>query len=516
MSDCSGKMDIRSNRRIAKNTAMLYIRQILILAVGLYTSRLVLNALGTTDYGIYQVVGGFVMLFNIVSGAFSVAITRFMSHEYVSRNPNDVSRCFSTAMVIQGGLGIIICLLIATLGVWYVKHVMVLPEGRIEDAMIVMAFSAIAFFAGLINIPFNALIVANERMQAFAYIGLAEAVIRLLVALAILKVAHARLIVYGALTLLSSLIILMLYILYCKKHFKECRFVKTVDKGMLKSMSGFISWAFLGNGSVVVKDQGVNMVLNYFGGTTVNAARGIANSVNGSVVSFTQNYIRAIQPQITKLYSAGQRNDMCDLIFMSTKYSFFLMLMFCLPILKNLEYILFLWLGQLPDYTVGFLTMTLLASLVSSLSEPMLYGILATAKIKTYEILLTITYVSSLPLCYLVLKLGGPMISAYYIVLILTIFVQILVTVMSKKTYGLSLTDFAKRVIVRVGAVAVPAALTVYLVRIPVESHFLELLLETLFSIIVTGGCVWLFGLGKGERLALSSFVRQKFIHRTA
>ncbi len=507
--------DISNNRRIAKNTVILYMRQILILAINLYTSRLVLNALGTDDYGIYQVVGGFVSMFNIISGAFTVAITRFMSREYVSRDPDDVSRCYSVSLMIQSGLGIIISILIATVGVWYVKNIMVLPKGRTNDALIVLAFSAAAFFISLISSPFNALIVANERMQAFAYIGLAEAGFKLFVAFVILKASRIRLIIYGALMMFASLMVLILYFGYCKKHFRECRFIWAVDKRMLKSMLGFISWAFLGNGSVVIKNQGVNMVLNYFGGTAVNAARGIANSVNSAVVGFSNNFIQAIQPQITKLCSVNQKKKMIDLICLSTKCSFFLLLIFCLPILKNLQYILYLWLGQVPDFTVVFLVMTLLESLIQSLGNPMLYGILATGKIKIYEILLSIIYVSSLPLSYAVLKLGYPMVSAYYVTVMLAMALHILLVMQSRKTYGLSLAVFIKRVILRIAATAAPAAVLVYLISFPVESRFAQLVLETVFSIAATGTCILLFGISGKERNALFSFVWEKIRRHT-
>ena len=388
--------DISNNHRIAKNTAMLYIRQIIVLVVSLYTSRLVLNALGAEEYGIYQVVGGFVAMFNVISGAFTVAITRFMSHEYISENPDDVRKCYSTALIIQATTGTVICILLATVGVWYVKNIMVLPDGRTGAALIVLAFSGITFFTGLIGIPFNALIIANERMQAFAYIGLAEACIKLLIAFAILKATDARLILYGGLMMLSSVVVLLLQIIYCKRYFKSaCRFSLSLDKGMVRSMLSFVSWAFLGNGSVMVKTQGVNMVMNYFGGTIVNAAKGIANSVNNAVTSFTNNYIQAIQPQITKLCSANRKSQMTELIFLSTRFSYFLMLIFILPIFKNLEYILYLWLGEeIPEYTMIFIVMTLLEGLLDSVGKPMLYGVLATGKIRTYEIILTVIYTS--------------------------------------------------------------------------------------------------------------------------
>lgn len=504
---------ISNNQKIFKNTMMLYIRQIIIMVVGLYTSRLVLNALGTDDYGIYQVVGGFVAMFNIISGAFTAAITRFMSHEYASQNSDDISNCYSTSLIIQIFLGTIISVLISTVGVWYVRNVMVLPEGRTNDAMIVLLFSAVTFFISLISTPFNALIVANERMQAFAYIGLAEAVVKMLIAFIIFRIANIRLIVYGMLMMFSSLMVLLLYILYCKRHFKECKFALKIDRNLLRNMFGFIGWAFLGNGSVVIKNQGVNMVLNYFGGTTVNAARGVANSVNNAVVSFANNFTQAVQPQITKLCSTNQKKKMIELVSMSTKCSYFLMLIFCVPIIKNLRNILQLWLGYVPDFSVSFLTFTLLESLVSSLGNPMLYGILATGKIRTYEILLSIIYILSLPMSYLVLKQGAPMIGAYVVTLVLTIAVHFLLVIQSKLTYGYSMKEYLLKVMLKVTAVTVPACFVAYFLNIPIQKGLISLVLETALSMFVTTVCIWVFGLSKNERKMLTGFIKEKLLH---
>lgn len=506
------KMNISNNQRIAKNTLMLYIRQIVILAVSLYTSRLVLNALGAEEYGIYQVVGGFVAMFNIVSGAFTVAVTRFMSHEYISENPDDIRKCYSTALIIQAATGTTVCLLIATVGVWYVKNIMVLPEGRIGAALIVLAFSAITFFISLLCIPFNSLIIANERMQAFAYIGLAEACIKLLIAFVILKASDARLILYSGLMMLSSLTVLLLQVIYCKRYFRSaCRFTFSLDKGMIRSMLSFISWAFLGNGSVMIKTQGVNMVMNYFGGPIVNAARGIANSVSNAVTSFTNNYIQAIQPQITKLCSANQKKQMTELIFLSTRFSFFLMLIFILPIYKNLDYILRIWLGKnIPKYTMIFIVMALLETLIDSIGKPMLYGVLATGKIRNYEILLTVIYTSSLPLSFISLKNGMPMIAVYVIAIILTAMVVILLIWQSKMTYGLSIKQLFSTVILRIFLVTLILGSFTYILHVPISNLFFKLVVESLFIVIVTIGCILLIGFNRKERNKLFSFIKNK------
>lgn len=512
MDNNQGKIYISNNQRIAKNTAMLYFRQIVVLAVSLYTSRLVLSALGAEEYGVYQVVGGFVTMFNVISGAFTVAITRFMSHECISENPNDIQKCYSTALVIQTTIGMVICLLIATVGVWYVKNIMVLPEGRTSAALIVLACSAITFFVSLISIPFNALIIANERMQAFAYIGLAEACNKLLIAFVILKASNARLILYGGLMMLSSVIVLLLQIIYCKRYFRNaCRFSLSLDKGMIHSMLNFISWAFLGNASVLIKTQGVNMVMNYFGGTIVNAARGIANSVSNAVTGFTNNYIQAIQPQITKLCSANQRKQMTTLIFLSTRFSFFLMLIFILPIFKNLEYILHLWLGQdIPEYTMIFIVMTLLEALVDSIGKPMLYGVLATGEIRNYEIILSVIYTSSLPLSFLSLKMGLPIIAVYEITITLTAMVVILLIWQSKITYGLSIKQLFSTVILRIGLVTLISGGVAYILHVSMSNLFIKLVVESFLIVSVTGGCILFIGFNQKERNKLFLFIKSR------
>lgn len=510
--DNQEKTNISNNQRIAKNTIMLYIRQIVILAVSLYTSRLVLHALGAEEYGVYQVVGGFVAMFNIISGAFTVAITRFMSHEYISENPDDIRKCYSTALIIQAVTGMTVCLLIATVGVWYVKNIMVLPEGRTGAALVVLAFSTITFFISLICIPFNSLIIANERMQAFAYIGLAEACIKLLIAFVILKATDARLVLYGGLMMLSSVIVLLLQVIYCKRYFRNaCRFSLSLDKVMLRSMLSFISWAFFGNGAVMIKTQGVNMVMNYFGGTIVNAARGIANSVSNAVTSFTNNYIQAIQPQITKLCSANQKEQMTELIFLGTRFSFFLMLIFILPISKNLDYILHLWLGQnIPEYTLIFIVLALLEALVDSIGKPMMYGVLATGKIRNYEILLTIIYASSLPLSFLSLKMGLPMMAVYVITIILTAMVVILLVWQSKMTYGLSIEQLFRTVIFRIGLVTLLSGGFAYILHVSISNLFIKLVAESAIIVAVTGVCILFIGFNPEERNKLFSFIKNK------
>ncbi len=499
-----------NHRLIARNTVFLYFRQMLVMFVGLYTSRVILNALGVADYGIYNVVGGFVAMFNIISGAFSVAITRFMAYVRGNGGLDEMRKCYSAAVVIQAALGICICLLLATVGVWYVVNIMVLPEGRTGAAIWVLFFSALSFFVSLISIPYNAMIVAHEHMQAFAYIGIAEAALKLAVAMLVRFSPWDKLVIYSLLTVLSALLVRILYAAYCRRHFEECRFTWNFDRVMLREMRVFVSWAFLGNGSVWLKDQGINMIMNLFGGTTVNAARGIATSINNAVQSFTNNYIQAIQPQITQLCASDNCGAMHDLINRSCRYAYYLMLILCLPMIKNIRYVLQIWLVQVPEYAAEFAVFALLESLVHSLVNPLLYGVLATGRIKIYEIVLSITYTATLPLSWLLLWLGYPMISVYYIVLFATVLVVVILIWQSAYTYGLSCKVFTRKVMLPVVVVTVLSVFVTRFTEVMTASRFFNFMAESCVSVGVTAVIILIFGMEKGERTELFCFVKNK------
>lgn len=313
-----------NNKRIAKNTLFLYFRQILVMAVSLYTVRVVLDVLGEEDYGIYNVVGGFVALFNILSGALSVAIGRFITYEMGQPDVTTLRlrRIFSSSLLIQIAVGLVITLLIGAFGVWFVGHKMVISADRLEVALYVLGFSTLSFFINLLSIPYNALIIAHEQMKVFAYISIIEVILKLLVAYLLLVSPVDKLWLYALSMVLVALIVRFTYVAYCKHHFAECRFMWGFDKQLLSRMFAFSGWAFLGNGAIVLKDQGSNVLLNLFGGPAVNAAQGIAMQVNAAVYNFVLNFMQASNPQITKNYAAGNLEAMYSLIIRCSKFSF--------------------------------------------------------------------------------------------------------------------------------------------------------------------------------------------------
>lgn len=500
------------SKRIAKNTLMLYIRQILILFVSLYTSRVVLNALGASDYGVYNVVGGFVSMFSIISGAFSVAIARFMSYILESEEKQKLSDLFSTSIIIQVISGVVVCSLIAIFGVWYVTNKMVIPEDRVSAALWVLLFSAISFFFSLISVPYNALLIANEHMKAYAYISIAEAVLKLLVAVTLNIAPFDKLIVYGALTCIAAVTVRMLYAGYCRKHFPECKFRWKLDKEIFKKMLSFVGWTFLGNGAVVLKDQGINMILNLFGGPVVNAARAIAISVNNAISGFVNNFIQATQPQITKLCSTRQYNEMHDLIYRSCKISFFLTLVMTTPVIKNIDYILSIWLGEVPQYTSFFVIFTLVDLLVYSLMNPLLYGVLAEGNIKKYEITLTLTYVLGVIIVYFWLANGGIIEFVYIFTVILRLCILIALIWQSAETYKLSVLEFLNKVILRISIVVIITVFLVAIFEVNVGVKIVDFILESMWSVACVVSLVTFIGLNSSERNAIINIVKRKLL----
>ena len=311
-----------NNKRIAKNTLLLYVRMLFMMVVSLYTSRVILNALGVEDFGIYNVVGGVVTMFSIISSSLSSAISRFLTYELGKGNQTKLNKIFSASVSIQLLLSLIIVVLIESVGVWFMNVKMTIPESRMTAANWVLQFSIVTFVINLISVPYNAAIIAHEKMSAFAYISILEAVCKLAIALLIMVSSIDKLIFYAILMCAVAVVIRFIYGHYCKKNFAECTYHFHWDKDILKQMFGFAGWNFLGSGSFLLMTQGVNILMNMFFGVTLNAARGVANQVDNAVQQFVTNFTTAINPQITKSYATGNLSYMHQLVSAGSKYSF--------------------------------------------------------------------------------------------------------------------------------------------------------------------------------------------------
>lgn len=311
-----------NNKRIAKNTLLLYVRMLFLMLVSLYTSRVILNALGVDDYGIYNVVGGFVMMFSMLSSSLSAAISRFLTFELGTGDTEKLKRVFSSSVTIQAGIAIVVILIAETIGLWFLNEKMVIPDNRITAANWCYQFSIITFAINLISVPYNAAIIAHERMSAFAYISIVEGLGKLAIAWCIVVSPIDRLVFFAGLVAALAVIIRFIYGLYCKHHFEECIYHFIYDHNLLKQMCGFAGWNFIGSSSGILRDQGINILLNLFFGPSVNASRGIASKVQQTVQNFVGNFLTALTPQITKKYASGNYQDTFKLVFFGAGFHY--------------------------------------------------------------------------------------------------------------------------------------------------------------------------------------------------
>ena len=411
-----------NNKRIAKNTIFLYFRMLFLMLISLYTSRVILDALGVEDYGIYNVVGGFVSMFALISAALTSACTRFLNFELGKGDSERQKIVFSTAVSIQWGLAILVAVLSEAIGVWYVNSVMVLPPERLTAANWCFQFSIFNFCMNLITVPYNASIIAHEKMKAFAYVSIFQGLAQLGISFLVYYEPFDRLVFYALLLMILQFVIRYTYQVYCRKHFKECNYRFALDKPLLKHMFSYSLWHLIGNGAAVLKNHGVSLVLNFFFGPTVNAAKGIANQVDHAVGQFVGNFMMAMNPQITKSYAKGDYSYMFSLVNKGARFSFYLLLFLSLPVIINTDYILHLWLKQVPPYTIVFSQLTLIAMLINSLSKPLITAQNATGNVRNYQIVVGGVELLNLPFSYLCLYFGMPPTSVVFV----SIFVSVL------------------------------------------------------------------------------------------
>lgn len=501
-----------NNKRIAKNTLFLYFRQILVMAVSLYTVRVVLDVLGEENYGIYNVVGGFVAMFNILSGALSVAISRFITYEMGQPDVTTLRlrRIFSSSLLIQIAMGLVITLLIGTFGVWFVEHKMVISADCLDVALYVLGFSTLSFFINLLSVPYNALIIAHEQMKAFAYISVVEVALKLVVAYSLVIFSLDKLGLYALSMVLVALIVRFTYIVYCKCHFAECRFVWGFDRRLLSKMFVFSGWAFLGNGSFVLKEHGVNILLNIFCGPAVNAARGITSQVTGAVTLFVSNFMQAVNPQITKLYSSGNLQDMYCLILKSSRFSFYLMLMLGIPLMKGVDYVLALWLVSVPEYTAIFIRLLMVFCLMDCLVQPLMTGLLAEGNIRVYEIVLLVLNVGNVALSYIALKHGYVPECVYWVSIVVEVGIIISRVWLSGKAYRLPVKRYCVEVLGNALLVAAVAGVFAWWIYLPFTNTFANFILSMLLVFLFTGLMVYVLGLTCNERKFLRSVIKNK------
>lgn len=497
-------------QRIAKNTLMLYIRMLFGMLVSLYTSRVVLQTLGVEDYGIYNVVGGMVAMFSMISSSLSSAVGRFLTFELGRNDLERLKKIFSTSLSIHVVLALIIVLLSETLGLWFLNTHMTIPEHRLYAANWVFHASAFSFVIGLLSVPFSASIVSHEQMHAFACIGLLDILLRLLV---VLFIAYSdwnfdRLIVYALLLVLTTAVMQSFYWIYCMRNFEECEFHLSLDDSCWKEMSAFAGWNFIGCTAGLLKDQGVNILLNLFVGPVVNAARGIANTVNNVLFSFSGNFMTALNPQITKAYAAGNSDYMFSLVERGSRFSYYILLLFVLPILFETEFVLTLWLKHYPEHTVSFVRLILLVTMCDILSNTLINLQVATGRIRNYQLVVGGMLLVNFPLSYICLKVGFPPESTLIVALIIAVFCLFLRLCFLHNMVGLSVKGYLRRVCVNVLFVTLLAVTVPSLVYAHMSDGIMRFGVMCILTTMCSSMSIYFGGCSVNER----RFVRERFL----
>lgn len=494
-------MSQENNKRIAKNTLLLYVRMLFMMAISLYTSRVILSTLGVEDYGIQNVVGGVVAMFSVLSGSMSSSISRFITFELGRGEIGRLKTVFSTGVNVQLGMSLLVMVVAEAVGVWFLNCKMNIPAERMVAANWVFQCSILTFVLNLMSVPYNAAIIAHEKMSAFAYISVIEVTLKLIIVYMLIISPFDRLITYSVLLMCVGALIRFIYGYYCKRYFEECTYHFVYDKAILKSMTSFAGWNFLGNGAYMLNTQGVNILMNMYFGVAVNAARGVATQVDVALKQFVNNFTTAVNPQITKSYAQGDLKSMHKLVCRSAKFSAFLMLFFAVPIILETDTILTLWLKNPPAYASIFLKWIIISSFMDTvLANSLVTSMFATGDIKRYQIIVTIVGCLVFPLSWLAFQLGfEPQVGyiLYFIIYSILLFVRLYLL---RDMVKLPIMMYVRTVLFKVIPTMTICFAVPSLLLFTMGEGLLRFALIVVSSMIVTSFTTYSTGLDEGEK----------------
>lgn len=496
MSDTSS-----ANKRIAKNTLVLYVRMLFTMGISLFTSRVILQTLGVEDYGISSVVGGVISMFTFINAAMVSSTQRYLNFELVRGDANQLRSVFSTSLQIHALIALAIIVLSETVGLWFLNEKLVIPEARMTAAMWVYQCSILSCAVSIMSTPYNAVIVAHEKMSAFAYISILDVSLKLLVVYLLVVLPFDKLIILAILNLLVQLFIRYIYTLYCHRHFPESYFQFRFNKTLFKEMFGFAGWSFWGNLAAILYTQGLNMMLNIFFGPIVNAARGIAVQVQSAVQQFVGGFQTALNPQITKNYASNNLPQMHSLMFRSARFSFLLLFFLSLPVLMETNFILTLWLKTVPDDAVIFTQIMICISLIYTTANPCIIANQATGKVKIYQMVVGGILLLILPISYVVLKLGAPAYSVFIVHFCIESLAQFSRMYMLRKLIHLPLWQYMKNIYIPIVSTVAIAIILPLVVRMQVAEGWLRFLAVGFTCVLSVGASSYFIGFTKQERV---------------
>ena len=499
------------NKRIAKNTMFLYFRMFLIMGVYLYTSRIILATLGVEDFGIYNVVGGVVTMFSFLNGSLGGATSRYITFELGRKDYEKLNKIFNVALLTHIFIGLVIVILSETIGLWFLCEKMIIPEERFNAAYWVFQISILSSIASLIQVPFNATIIAHENMKIYAYVGIIEAILKLVVVYMLAYSPFDTLIYYAILLCLINVGIVSFYRLYCIRLYPESQIRLCKQLALYKDMFKFAGSDLIGNVSVLAQGQGLNLLLNIFFGPVVNAARAIAYQVQGAITQFGNNFMTAVRPQIIKLYAQGEIKEMFRLVYLSSNFSYYLMWLMIFPICLEADYILTLWLGEYPNHSVSFLILVFILCLIQTLKTPRTIVLHATGKLFLANVVIGTLLCCAFPLAYVFLKMGGEPESVFWaanITLLLSEFISVFIV---RKYVEYNIADYLLNVHGRCAIVTVVSLILPYfLYDRYMEPSFVRLILTCCLSTISIVATVWCIGMNKDMRQKTVTFIKSK------
>lgn len=502
----------KDNKRIVKNTIFLYVRSIIVFLISLYTTRVVLRSLGVEDYGVLNVVSGFVTMFGFLQVSLGKAIQRFYNFAKGTNDLQNMSSIYTSSLLIQAMFAIIIVIVTESIGLWALNNYLVLPEGREHAAFWVFQFATISMVFTIMTPPFSAAIVAHEEMHIFAYISVLDAFLKLGVATSLLFVPFDKLITFSSLMLLTSIIYFGINFVYAKRHFPELVFSRqATSKEEFRSILSFSGWNVVAAFSNIMKSQGVNVLLNRFFGTVVNAARGISSQILMAIKMLVDNIQVAVKPQLVQSYARGDINRTFDLMFFISKITFVLTYLFALPIVLEIHQILHLWLGDsVPNYTEIFTLIIILISLVDCLNAPVSFVIQAANKMKRYHLTYSIILLLIVPVSYIALKMGGDPTSVFWVSLGVGIVNQAACLYVLKKEIPFSLRLYVKKVILPCLLVFVLSPIIPLALRNVIPESILRAVIIAVVSVSITALIVLFLACDQRERQFIRSLIHRK------
>lgn len=506
-------MQQTNNQKLAKNTVFLYIRMIVVMLITFFTTRILLSTLGIEDFGIYNVVCGFVTMFSFLNTSMANGVQRFYSFAIGKNDPKSISKIFTLAAIIQLIIAIIIIVIVETVGIWYLYNKMNISANRVFAAFWVFQNALLSLFFVILTVPYNGAVMAYEKMNFYAIVSIIDAILKLVVVFILPYCGIDKLVCYGLLISVISILDFLFNFFYCKRHFPQIKFVRHIDRDLLPSMISFSGWNIFGSLAHMGKIQGVNLVLNAFWGTVVNTAFGISAQISNAVSSLTAGFVTALRPQMIKSFAAGDLDYTMKLLYSASKLTFFLVLIIAVPIFEEISSILDFWLGvgKYPEMTIVFCKLTILTVLFDSFATPLSIIVHASGKMRTFQIVCSLVIISVVPLSYIVAKLWNDAAIVISIGLFTTILAQLVRLLLIKNIIKFSILSYCVKVFIPTTIVFLLSCIAALLVnRISIENlEFWGVLMKIGLNVIVCFIVIYIIGLSKTEKNLVKSFIKK-------